>query len=104
MEEKETQLKGQATAEEIAKWKEKYGEVYAVSVGDSICYLHKPNRAILSAMGSLGGEPIKSAEFLLSNCWISGDEDIKSDDEKFLGVSQQLGELVKVKVARLEKL
>lgn len=97
-------LKGQATREEIAKWKEKWGDVYSVQVDESICYLHKPNRNTLSAMSTLSNDAIRSSEFLLNNCWLGGDEAIKTDDEKFLGVVSQLGELVKVKSAHLEKL
>lgn len=97
-------LKGQVTDEQIIKWKKDYGEVFAVSVDDSICYLKKPNRNILSAMSQIANDPIKSSEFLLNNCWIAGDESIKTDDEKFLGVVSQLGELVKVKAAKLVKL
>ena len=97
-------LNGQATAEQIEEWKRQHGEVYAVSVEESVCYLKKPTRQVLSAMSSLVNDPIRSAEFLLNNCWLAGDETIKTDDEKFLGVVSQLGELVKVKAAKLEKL
>lgn len=97
-------IKGKATAEQIAEWKKQFGEVYAVTVEDSICYLKKPNRATLSAMSSIMNDPIKSMEFLLNNCWLGGDETIKTDDEKFLAVSSQLKELIHVKAATLEKL
>lgn len=97
-------FKGQATAEEIEAWKKQNGEVYAVSCEDSICYLKKPSRQTLSAMSQLVKDPIKSSEFLLNNCWLGGDDSIKTDDEKFLAVVGQLGELVKVKAAKLEKL
>lgn len=98
------ELKGKATAEKIAEWKKQYGEVYAVSVDESVCYLHKPNRNILSAVSTLANDPIRSAEFLLNNCWLGGDEDIKTNDDLFLGVASQLGEIVKVKTAQLVKL
>lgn len=98
------ELKGQATLEQIAEWKSKYGEVFAVSVDDSICYLKKPSRAVLSAMSGLQNDAIKASEFFLNNCWISGDESVKTDDEKFLGVVGQLGNLLQIKAATLEKL
>lgn len=100
----QVKLNGQAAAEQIEQWKRQHGEVFAVSVDGSVCYLKKPTRQVLSAMSSLVNDPIRSAEFLLNNCWLSGDETIKTDDEKFLGVVSQLGELVKVKAAKLEKL
>lgn len=97
-------IKGQATAEQIEMWKKQHGEVFAVSCEDSIGYLKKPNRQTLSAMSQLLKDPIKSSEFLLNNCWLGGDESIKTDDEKFLAVVSQLGDLVKIKAAKLEKL
>lgn len=98
------ELKGQATAEKIAEWKKQYGEVYAVSVDESVCYLHKPNRNVLSAVSTLANDPIRSAEFILNNCWLDGDTAIKDEDDKFLGVVSQLGEIIKVKSATLVKL
>lgn len=104
MDKEQKQLIGQAAPEQIEKWKREHGDVYAVSVDDSICYLKKPNRAALSAMSTLANDPIRSGEFLLNNCWIAGDETIKTDDSKFLGVVGQLGEIIRVKAAHLEKL
>lgn len=104
MEGEAKKLKGQATEEQIAKWKKDHGEIFAVSVDGSICYLKKPNRNILSAMSTLANDPIRSAEFLLNNCWLDGDTAIKDEDDKFLGVVSQLGEIIKVKTATLVKL
>lgn len=100
----EGEMKGQVSQETIEKWKKQHGEVFAVTVDNSICYLKKPNRQTLSAMSQLSNDPIRSAEFLLNNCWLDGDKAIKEDDEMFLGVVSQLGDLVKVKAAKLEKL
>lgn len=100
----EEELKGQVSNEQIEKWKKQFGEVYAVTCDGSVCYLKKPSRVTLSAMSQLSNDPIKSAEFLLNNCWLDGDKAIKEDDEMFLGVVSQLGDLVKVKAAKLEKL
>ena len=49
-------------------------------------------------------DPMKYNEILLNNCWLAGDEEIKTDDALFLGVSTKLGELVEVKEAELKKL
>ena len=37
------------------------------------------------------------------DCWLGGDETIKTDDAKFLGVSSVLTELIEVKEAELKK-
>ena len=70
------------TPEQIESWKKKWGDVFCVTVGDKMKY----------------------NEILLNNCWLAGDEEIKTDDALFLGVSTKLGELVEVKEAELKKL
>lgn len=97
-------MKGQATEEQITKWKSKYGNVYQVVVDDSACYLKKPNRATISHMATMSGNPIRANEVLLNDTWLGGDETIKTDDDKFLGVSTALAGLIEVKEAELKKL
>ena len=46
----------------------------------------------------------KHGKFLLNNCWLEGDEIIKTDDALFLGVSAQLAEIIEIKEATLKKL
>lgn len=96
---------GVATPEQIAQWKEKHGDVFAVSVDGHVCYLKKPDRKTLAYASSIGTkDPIKFNEVLLSNCWLGGSEAIKTDDSLFLGASGKLSEIIEVKEAELEKL
>ena len=98
-------LIGQATDEQIKAWKEKHGKVYFIKVEESICYLKKPSRKALSYASVAGQyDPLKFNEVLLNDCWLSGDEDIKTDDTKFLSVSQKLSELVEIVDAELGEL
>lgn len=97
-------LKGKATAEQVAAWKKKYGDIFKVEAGDSVCYLKKPDRKTVSYVATLGSNPVRANEALLENCWLAGDEDIKTDDEKFFGVSSRLAEIIKVKEAEITKL
>ena len=97
-------LKGKATAEQIADWKKKHGDVFKAQVDDSVCYLKKPDRKTMSYVATLGNNPVRANEALLENCWLGGDEDIKTNDEKFFGVSAQLAEIVQVKEAEITKL
>jgi len=70
-----------------------------------VAYLKKPNRKALGAAAVVGkADPMKYNEILLNNCWIEGDEKIKTDDSLFLGVSAQLAELIEIKEASLKKL
>lgn len=97
-------LTGVADEQQIARWKTQHGEIYMVEVDGSVCYLKRPDRKTLSYVATLGNNPIRANEALLANCWLGGDETIKTEDEKFLGVSAILAELIKVKEAEITKL
>lgn len=89
----------------IAGWKAKHGEVFMVEVDGKVAYLKKPDRKTISAATVVGqNDPIRFSEILLQNCWIEGDEQIKTDNELFFGVSAQLGQLMQAKEASLKKL
>lgn len=91
--------------EKIAEWKKAYGEVFQVEVDGHVAYLKKPTRKALSAAAVIGKtDPMKYNEILLNNCWIEGNEAIKTDDSLFLGISAQLAELIEIKEATLKKL
>lgn len=94
-----------ATAEQIAEWKEKYRDIYEITVDGRVCYLRKPNRRELSYASMAGkSDPMKFNEVILAQCWLGGDEEIKTEDDLFLGVSAQVAQIVEVKEAELKKL
>ena len=100
-------LTGTVTPEQIAEWKTKHGDVFAVTVDNHIAYLKKPDRHILgfATAGSDGGKlGIKFNEILLKNCFLGGSEAIQRDDSLFLAVSAKLSELIEIKEAELVKL
>lgn len=98
-------LKGQATDEQIKTWKDEHEQVFQVIVEESVAYLKKPNRRILSlAMKAAEKNSMRFNETLLNNCWLGGDETIKSDDDKFLAVSSQLDVIVEQKEAEIKEL
>lgn len=98
-------LIGQATEEQLAHWKALHRDIYQIEVDGSVCYLKKPDRTTMKAVASVGtNDPIRANEILLENCWLGGDETIKTDDEKFFGVSSQLVKLIEIKEAELKKL
>jgi hypothetical protein len=99
--------KGKELEQKIAGWKEKYPKgVFAYQTEDGkTCYLHTPERKALSAAAVVGkNDPLKYNEILLNNCWIEGDEVIKSEDKYFLGVSGKLNDLVEIAEGELKKL
>ena len=93
------------TKEQIKQWKAKYKEVFVLRVDNKVAYLRTPDRATLSYASTLATQdPMKFNEAILTNCWLGGDEEIKTDDALFLSASSKLGELIQIKEATLEKL
>lgn len=93
------------TKEQIEAWKAKYGEVFLLEIEDKKAYLKTPDRKVLSAASTLAQEnPLKFNEILLENCWICGDEVIKTNDVLFLSACSKLGNLIETKEASLGKL
>lgn len=65
------------------------------------CILRQPNRQDLSFI-SVIRDPIKRKEALLNQVWICGDEEFKTDDPLFLGLSSKLQDLISVKEVEIK--
>jgi len=66
-------------------------------------YLKKPSRKVISMATAVGGkDPIRFGELILENCWLGGDEHIKTNDDLFLAANAILGNLIKIKTATLK--
>ncbi len=103
--EKNAKLTGEATAEQITTWKNQYKKVFQLTVAGCVGYIKKPGRKELSYASQAGANaPLVFAEAILTSCWIGGDETIKTDDEKFLGVSSQLEKIISVAEAEIKEL
>lgn len=90
---------------QIDAWKKQYGDIFKISVDDKVCYLKKPSRKSLSYAAVAGQtDPLMYNEIILKDCWLGGDEEIKTDDGLFLSVSAKLNALIEVKEAELVKL
>ena len=102
-------LKGQATTEQIAEWKEevkkKYGDgakVYEYQVEDMVAYVRTVDRATYSAAAAkVSTSPAKFTDVILENCWLGGCETIKKVDQYYFGLSEFLEELVAKKKGSL---
>lgn len=95
----------EATKEQIAEWKAKFGTVNKISVDGKVCYLRNPSRKALGYASQAGKDnPMKFNEVILNECWLAGDDEIRTNDTLFLSVSGKIAELIEVKEAELEKL
>ena len=93
------------TKEQIKEWKAKYGDVFMVEVEGKKGYLRKPDRKTLSFAFSKGqSDPLAMSEVILTNCWLAGDEELRTDDGYFLAINTQIDRLVEIKTAEIKKL
>lgn len=93
------------TPEQIEAWKQKHGDVYELSYEGVVGYIRKPDRKVMSMASTLGAnDHIKYNEIILSNCWLGGDERLKTDDALFFGATKELAKLIEVKEVELKKL
>lgn len=91
--------------QKIEGWKRKYTAVFCYEVDGKRCYLRTPDRKALSAAAAIGkNDPLKYNEILLNNCWLEGDDAIRTEDKYFLGISGQLAEIVEIAEGNLKKL
>lgn len=80
---------------QLAAWKAKYGDVYAIEVGGLTGYVRLPARAdVMRAVKEGKAEPIECAAQLLLTCWLGGDDQLRQEDEYLLPATIQFGELL----------
>lgn len=95
----------EVSEKQIKAWKEEHGNIYKFIVGEKVCYLRKPTRRAISYASVAGQtDPLKYNEILLDDCWIAGDEEIKTDNGLFLSISNHLAALVEIKEVEMVKL
>jgi hypothetical protein len=98
-------LEKKPSAAQIEEWKKQHGDVYRIAVDGKECYLKPPSRKTLGYASVAAREnPLKFNEVILRDCWLAGDEEIRTDDTLFLSVSGHLDKLIQIKEAELEKL
>ena len=113
-------LIGEATPEQIEKWKAKYGKVHGVVVGGHIAYVRKVDRATVSyALSQMSfkmstdadsekmlemnmGKLFKQGESVLNNCWLGGSDEIKTDMSLWPAACMKAGELIEIKESELK--
>lgn len=94
-----------ASPEQIEDWKKKHAGVFKLTAkdADKQAYVRNPNRKDLSYISQIK-DPIKFNEALLEACWLEGDQEIKTDDTIFMGLSEKISLLLDFQEVELEKL
>ncbi len=95
-----------ATEDQIAEWKKQFDSVIKIEIPEAkkACYLRSVDRKIMSYISQLSSDPIKYNESLLEQCWLAGDEEIKTKDSLFMSIMGDLAELIDFHETELTKL
>ena len=98
-----------ATETQIKMWKQQHGSIYEFEVEleedkKAICYLKKPSIIGLAAASAFLEDKFKYLEILLNECWIDGDQAIKTDEEAKYTTMLYCDKLFQIKEATLKKL
>lgn len=95
-------LKGEATPEQIAEWKEKFGKVFKYEVDGKVCYLRTVDRNTYSlAASKVATSPAKFNEIVIQNIWLGGDDELKNSDSYYFGLIDYVEELMAKKKGSL---
>jgi len=94
------------TKEQIEAYKEKYGSLYKYTANDGkSCLLRSPGLEILDACRTIsGGSSIKFDKALVENCWVDGDNELKTLDKYQMGLFDWLGGIIQKVDGELEEL
>jgi hypothetical protein len=96
------------TKAQIDEWVKKYGKgnVIELESDDKACFIFTPianlniiKMAITARRQNAGA----MVDVILANCFIGGDESCKSDESFKLGIEEQLGNLIEIPEAKVER-
>ena len=90
--------------EKILEYKAQHKDLMLLEVGDKSAILKRPDRATLGLAMSKGREPLKMIEVVLENCWVDGDEEIKTDTALMYSAMEQMDDIIGKKSSTLKNL
>ena len=109
-----TTTSGDKTYEkQLKRVKEEHPQIkYEIEMDDkkTRCFLRSIDRATLeTALGltmktSGHSEYIRAGEVILTSCWVTGDEIIKTNEDFLMSASMQAFQLIQIKSATLKKI
>ncbi len=80
---------------QIDSWKKQYGDILHIPFSNGKeCYLKQPDRRVLGLAYSKGArDPMAAAEVILANCWLDGDEVIKTETGYLVTIQDMTNEI-----------
>lgn len=93
---------GEATPEQIAKWKAQYGQVFQYTVENRTCYLRSVDRNVYSlATVKMSSAPSKFSETIIEGIWLGGDDELRKNDRYYFALIDFTEELMAKKKGNL---
>lgn len=94
------------TSEQINSYKAKHGKVFKYKSKDGkMCLLKSPDLNVIDACRTIsGGSSVKFDKALVDNCWIDGDEELRTETKYQLGLFDWLGGIIEKVDGELEEL
>jgi len=103
---------GQATAEQISIWKKENSEVHEITVEvvpgieHGVGYLKGASRDVAARAMTMYTQSkiLETGEFIINNCWLGGDERLKSDEKIAMAAAVEANQLVEFMTSSVKKL
>tara|TARA_R110002049_G_C8732577_1_gene526068 strand:- start:140 stop:433 length:294 start_codon:yes stop_codon:yes gene_type:complete len=94
-----------ATKEQIEAWKKEHGDVFRFKseAHDKAAYYRKPKRKEMSYLSQIKDGMQFNAQ-LLKSCYLGGDKEIETNDDIFMGLGENIIQLLQFAKVELEKL
>lgn len=91
---------------QIESWKKQYGKIFGYKSEDGkMGVFRTPDLIILDLCATIAkGSNIKYTQALIENCWLGGDEELKTDTKYILGLKDWSAELIEVVSGELSEL
>src|SRR5690349_7517575 len=91
--EAEGTLKGEVTDVQIELWKKEFGDrIFQMTRDDKCAYMRKPDRVIMAFLTTVPRDQFN--ETLINNCWLAGNEELKTDEDAYMWLCGELTKLL----------
>lgn len=98
-------LIGEVDQTQIDAWKKLHGKVYTYKCDGRICYLKPVGRDAYSlATSKISTSPAKYNETIIEQCWLGGDDTLRTQDNYYFGLKDITDELMDKKAGELGEL
>lgn len=83
-------------SDQLTLWKKQYGNIFGYVSHDGLsCVLRSPDLNIIDACRAIAGNSaVKFDTALVDNCWLAGDEELRSQDKYRMGLFDWLGVII----------